>query len=144
MAKYDYTGKLTDFAEQPFPDAVPRLMVVPTGDAFSPSGPSSKRSIPVTVASNGSFTVSLTASTDLNPPTPYTLRCDWFSDTVGGTPVPGGWSEWEFSAQPGGGAIATMPNQITRIWYSSSKPPVDAAGIVWIHPDTGDVREWVA
>lgn len=142
MAVYDYTGKLTDFTEAPFPDAVPRLYVVPNGDAFSPTGPSSKRSIPVDVASNGTFSISLQASIDLVPPTAYTLRCDWFTSTAVGQEVPAGWSEWEFTAQPGGGPIATMPNKITRVWYSTSQPPVDRAGIYWIHPTTGDVKEW--
>lgn len=144
MTKYDYSGKLTDFTEAPFPDAVPRLYVAPNGDAFSPSGPSSKRLIPVDVASNGDFTVSLQASIDLTPETKYTLRCEWYPTGAGDTAVAAGWSTWEFTAQPGGGSIATMPNIITRVWYSTSKPPVDRTGIIWIHPDTGDVREWVA
>lgn len=142
MAVYDYTGKLTDFTEQPFPGAVPRLYVVPNGDAFSPSGPSAKRRIPIDVASNGTFSVSLTASIDLIPHTAYTLRCDWFSATANGQEVPGEWSLWEFTAQPGGGSIATMPNKITRVWYSTSQPPVDRTGITWIHPVTDDVKEW--
>lgn len=142
MAVYDYTGKLTDFTEQPVPGAVPRLYVVPNGDAFSPSGPSAKRRIPVEVASNGTFTVSLTASTDVVPETAYTLRCDWFTTTVFGQEVQQDWSEWEFSAQPGGGSIATMPNKIMRVWYSTSRPPVDVAGIFWVNPVTGDVKVW--
>lgn len=143
MAVYEYTGKLTDFSEQPFPGAVPRLAVVPNGDAFSPTGPSSKRTIPVPVGGDGSFSINLTASIDLIPETTYTLRCDWFTTTASGQEVPAGWSEWEFTAQPAGGPIASMPNKVTRVWYSTSQPPVDREGIIWIHPTTGDVKEWV-
>lgn len=140
MAVYDYTGKLTDFGEAPFPDAYPRLWVSPQQDAFSPSGPAAAKHIPVTVASDGSFSVELIASIDLVPPTPYTLRCDWLNGP-GGDPL--GWAQWDFTAQPGGGPIATMPGVMTRVWYSTSQPPVSRAGIFWINPVTDDVKEWV-
>lgn len=139
MAVYTYTGKLTDFGESPFPSAMPRLWVEPLRDAFSPSGPSAAKRIPVTVASDGTFSVDLTASIDLIPPTAYSLRCEWLeSDT--GTPV--GWAQWDFTAQPGGGPVATMPGVLTRVWYSAFTPPVERTGIYWIHPTTGDVKVW--
>lgn len=139
MAVYSYTGKLTDFGESPFPAAVPNLWVEAHRDAFSPSGPAAAKRIPITVASNGTFSVDLIASIDLVPPTQYSLRCEWLDpnqQTVG-------WAQWDFTAQPGGGPIATMPGVMTRVWYSTTEPPVNRAGILWIHPTTGDVKEWV-
>lgn len=143
MAVYAYTGKLTDFGEAPFPAATPRLWVQPERDAFTASGPAAARRIPVTVASNGDFTVNLTPSADLTPPTRYALRCDWFTVDVNGVEVLAGWSEWRFTALIGGGPISTMPDGvITRVWYSTTPPPVNRPGIYWVHPVTGDVREW--
>lgn len=139
MAVYTYTGKLTDFGEAPFPSAMPRLWVEPLRDAFSPSGPSAAKRIPVTVASNGTFSVDLTASIDMVPPTTYSLRCEWL-DPDSGSAI--GWAQWDFTAQIGGGPIATMPGVLTRVWYDTTPPPVDRLGIYWIHPTTGDVKVW--
>ena len=138
MAVYPYTGKLTDFGEQPFPNAVPQLWIQPGSDAYTPSGPSAARRISVPVASDGTFSVDLTASIDLIPPMPYGLRCDWLTEDD----EPLGWAEWEFTAQIGGGPIATMPGGITRVWYDTAEPPVNRTGITWIHPITNDVRVW--
>ena len=139
MAVYNYTGKLTDFGEAPFPSALPRLWVEPLRDAFSPSGPAAARRIPITVPASGDFTVALTASIDLIPPTPYSLRCEWLDADTGNVR---GWAQWDFTAQIGGGPIATMPNHITRVWYDTAEPPANRVGIIWIHPITDDVRVW--
>lgn len=143
MTTYAYTGKLTDFGEAPFPGAHPRLWVAPERDAFGPTGPVAARNIPVPVGPDGTFTVNLTASADLNPPTKYELRCDWFTVDQAGQEVLAGWASWRFTAAIGGGPIITMPDaHITRVWYSASPPPVNRPGIYWVHPVTGDVREW--
>lgn len=140
MAVYTYTGKLTDFGEAPFPNAIPRLWVAPMQDAFSPVGPAAAKRIPITVASNGSFSVELEASVDLIPPTRYTLRCEWLQSAD--DPDPRGWAQWDFTAQIGGGPISTMPGTLTRVWYATTQPPVNRSGIYWIHPTTGDVKVW--
>lgn len=142
MAVYAYTGKLTDFGEAPFPSATPRLWVGPERSAFSPMGLAAARRIPIVVASDGSFSVELTASIDLVPPTRYSLRCDWFTVTVNGKEVRAGWAQWDFTAQIGGGPIATMPGVLTRVWYDTTPPPVERTGIYWIHPTTGDRKVW--
>lgn len=143
MATYTYTGRLTDFGDAPFPGAYPRLRVAPERDSFSASGPAAARDVPVPVASNGTFTVNLIASADLIPPTRYELRCDWLTVDQAGQEVLAGWASWRFTAAIGGGPISTMPDApMTRVWYSTSPPPVERAGIYWVHPVTGDVREW--
>lgn len=137
---YTYTGKLTDFGDAPFPGAIPSLWVEPHRDAFSTSGLSAARRIPITVASNGSFSVDLEASADLTPPTGYSIRCEWL-EVVGGPPR--GWAQWDFTADIGGGPISTMAgNRITRVWYATTQPPVNRPGVFWIHPGTGDVKVW--
>ncbi|AQY01614.1 hypothetical protein [Microbacterium foliorum] len=136
---YAYTGKLTDFREAPIMTAFPRLWVQPARDAFSPTGPSAAKRVPVTLESDGTFSVNLVASIDMTPPTAYSLRCDWFDSDD----ALRGWSEWAFTAQPGGGPISTMPNKLTRVWYATTQPPVDRSGIYWIHPVTDEVKEWI-
>lgn len=135
---YTYTGQLTDFGDTPFPGAVPKLWVQPLQDAFSPDGIAAAKRIPVTLPSSGLFSVDLIASIDMVPPTDYSLRCDWLTEDD----EPLGWAQWDFTAQIGGGPIATMPNILTRVWYSTDDPPANRAGIIWIHPVTNDVRVW--
>ena len=139
MAVYLYTGRLTDFGESPFPGDYPRLSVHPQRDAFSPDGPAAAKRIPIFPGVDGWFGVELIASVDLLPPTSYTLRCEWLA--AEGEP-PLGWAQWDFTAQIGGGSIATMTTKITRVWYATTPPPVNRAGIYWVHPITGDVKEW--
>ena len=120
--------------------AVPKLWVQPERDAFSPTGPSAAKRVPVTLESDGTFSVNLVASIDLVPPTRYSLRCEWL-DVDSGTAI--GWAQWDFTALPGGGPIATMPDAVlTRVWFDVTSPPVDRPGIYWIHPTTGDVKVW--
>lgn len=143
MVTYTYTGALTDFGQSPFPDAYPSLLVSPERDAFSPKGPAAARDVPVAVASDGTFAVELIASADLIPATRYELRCDWFTVDHDGQEVLAGWASWRFTAAIGGGPISTMPDAvITRVWYSTSPPPVERPGIYWVNPVTGDVKEW--
>lgn len=139
MTVYTYTGKLADFSDAPFPDALPRLWVEGKHAAVSKGSMHALKRVHVPVNSRGFFSVSLVASVDLTPESPYLLRCEWLDgDTVLG------WTEWEFTALIGGGNIADMPSGvITNVWYSTLPPPVDRAGIFWINPETGDVREWV-
>lgn len=140
MALYPYTGTLADLGGAPFPGATPDLYVVADQDTFGPEGPiPARKQVEIEVASNGSFTVQLTASIDTTPPVKYRLICDWLTAT--GKPL--GSAEWDFTAQPGGGPIATMPGVMTRVWYSTKQPPVNRSGIYWVHPSTGDVKEWV-
>ncbi len=139
MTVYTYTGKLADFSDAPFPEAQPRLWVEGRHASTSPRVLHALKRVRVPVNSRGFFSVDLVASTDLSPASDYVLRCEWLdADTVIG------WTEWEFTALIGGGNIADMPTgEITNVWYSTMPPPVDRTGIIWIHPETGDVREWV-
>lgn len=140
MAVDTYTGRLTDFGESPFPSAVPNLWVQPLKDAYTASGPAAAKRIYIPVSVNGNFSVNLTPSADLIPPTGYSLRCEWL-DEAGGLI---GWAQWDFSALPGGGPISSMPGAVLkRIWYATTPPPVNRAGIYWVHPVTDDVREWI-
>lgn len=139
MAVYSYTGKLADFGDTPFPSAKPRLWVSAEHAATSGGSVHALKRVPISVAANGTFSVQLVASADLTPVSRYILRSEWLDgDTVIG------WTEWKFTALIGGGSIANMPDgEITNVWYSTSSPPENRGGIIWIHPVTGDVREWV-
>lgn len=139
MTVYTYTGKLADFGDTAFPNAKPRLWVEAEHAAMSGGSVLALKRVPITVAANGTFSVQLVASADLTPVSRYRLRAEWLDgDTVVG------WTDWIFTALIGGGPIANMPDgQITNVWYSRSNPPVQRPGIIWIHPVTGDVREWV-
>ncbi len=141
MTTYAYTGTLADFGEAPFPDASPELYVLPLHDAFSVGGGVlAARRIPISVPAGGAFSVRLVPSVDLKPETKYELRCDWL-DSSG---IVRGWASWVFTAAIGGGPISQMKDAvITRVWYSTSRPPVNRQGIYWINPVTGEVREWV-
>lgn len=141
MTTYAYTGRLADFGEAPFPGATPQLWVAPYEDALGPGGfVLASRRIPVPVPSSGYFSVNLVPSADLRPETRYSLRCEWL-DASG---IVRGYAQWDFTAAIGGGPISDMGDlDITRVWYDTAPPPIDRAGIYWINPATGDIREWV-
>ncbi len=141
MTVYLYTGKLSDFSVTAFPHAVPTLWVSPEHSAFGPDGGvHAGRRIPIVLRTDGTFEVSLVASADLTPETNYSLRCEW----VNADGVPLGWEQWDFTAAIGGGPISDMAGVIvTRVWLGETPPPVSRAGIYWVNPVTGDVKEWM-
>lgn len=123
MDTYAYTGTLTDLGGNPFStDAAPEL-VVTAEDGFGPNGlvAAAQLEVPVSVAADGSFTVSLFASTDFVPSRPYKLRCTWFAAGRDGKLIPAGWAEWSFTAQPGGGPIVDMVDAPVSTWFAG--PP---------------------
>lgn len=128
MAVYLYTGVLADFAQSPFPEAVPRLKVIASRAAFGPLGPLAEKPVLVPVAASGAFTVSLVASTDTTPPTKYRLFCEWLNSE--GAPV--GWSEWEFTAVVGGGPVKDMVTAPPSVWFVGPPwPAAEPAGFYW-------------
>lgn len=139
MTVYTYTGRLADFGDKPFPSAKPRLWVEGTQPATSRQAIHALKRVHIALNEFGAFSVDLTASADLTPPTPYLLRCEWLDgDTVLG------WTEWRFTALIGGGNISNMQDgEATNVWFSTQPPPDNRPGIIWINPVTGDVREWV-
>lgn len=142
MATSIYTGKLSDFGEAPFLTAKPELWVAPHGDAFGSSGGvHAARKIPIQLRLDGGFEVRLVPSADLTPFTRYSLRCDWLD--VNG--ISQGWAQLDFTAAIGGGAISDMTDlDLTRVWVGEEAPPLQRTKIYWLHPVTGDVREWVS
>lgn len=136
MATYTYTGRLTDFGEAPFPDAKPRLWVEARVPAFGPNGPLAPRRIPVTVASNGDFTVDLVASVDTNPTVEYVLRVEWLhvDEEISG------WSEWPFTAVIGGGQIKDMgPGAPLSVWFVGPPWPANTPPGFYYDKLTDDV-----
>lgn len=142
MAIATYSGRLSDFAEEPFPSASPRLFVLAERDAFGPTGALSRRQIPVAVNALGEFSFDVVPSADTAPPTRYRLICEWLD--VDQAVI--GWSEWAFTAAVGGGPISEMGLiPITRFWCGPTEPPNRGPGLWWL--DTSDypylMKEWV-
>lgn len=136
MATYTYTARLTDFGQQPFPDAHPNLFVVPSVDAFGPTGLLAAKRIPVTFYDpNGAFTVDLVASADTSPAVTYTLVCEWLD--VAGSPL--GFAEWRFIAVPGGGPIKDMVNAPVSVWWVGPPWPANLPSGFYFDLATGDV-----
>lgn len=132
MATYTYTVRVTDFGERPLPDAQLRVWVEADRDAHSPSGQLSKRRIPVVIDSSGVGSVQLVASADTSPPIKYTLRGDWVTITESGQEILAGWSEWPFTALPGGGPIQDGVNAPPSIWWVGPPFPVtEPPGFYW-------------
>lgn len=135
MATYTYTGRLTDYGEAPFPDAKPRLWVEVREAGFGPSGPLAPRRIPVTVASNGNFSVELVASVDTVPPARYTLRLEWLH--ADGNLA--GWTEWQFNAAPGGGVLKPDKDVPLSVWFVGPPWPVNTPPGFYFDRFTNDV-----
>lgn len=122
MGRYTYTGKLTNFGRSPFPNSTSvNLWVEPKTPGFASTGLMADRRIPVTVESNGDFSVRLEASASVRPEVTYLLRAEWFES---GTLL--GWTEWPFRAAVGGGNISDaieLPVGKWQIAYGYGPPP---------------------
>ncbi len=131
MPKYTYTLKVTDFAGQPFPGAVPRVRVRPKRDASGPDGMLASRDIPVTLNASGVGSVDLVATIDTVPETGYVLVAEWITVTQDGQEIPGWLAEWEFSALAGGGDIKTMADgaPASAIFYGPPWPSTIRPGL---------------
>lgn len=112
MARYTYTGKLTDFGRTPFPaSANVELRVVPVQPGYGGDGLLSDRAIPVTVATDGSFSVRLESSASVRPEALYKLQARWLATEEKN------WSDWAvFRAATGGGNIAELAQLPTPAW----------------------------
>lgn len=135
MATYTYTGKLTDFGEAPFPNATPKLWVEATEPAFGPTGALSTRRIPVTVTSNGDFSVDLIPSVDTSPTVFYKLRLEWLH--ADGNIA--GWNEWQFTAVQGGGQIKDMVSAPASVWWVGPPWPNPLMSGFYLDRFTNDV-----
>lgn len=94
MAVRVYTGKLSDYSRAAFPAAeTVKCWVEPVSAGFAATGLMAKRRIPITVSADGSFTVSLEASSEVRPKAVYVIHARWQSgdDIVGR-------SQWRFIA----------------------------------------------
>lgn len=106
MTLYTYTGKVTDFSRDPMPTAEGlSLWVIPTRPAMSASGVMLEKPIPITVASNGDFSVQLEASDHVRKPgLIYKLHATWLKNNA----PPTWWSDIHFFARVGGGNVGDM------------------------------------
>lgn len=102
MARYTYTGRLTDARLSRFASSLnARLFVCPVQPGYGDQGLLSDRRIPVTVdPDDGSFSISLEASASVRPMMLYEIGMEWQENGVNQ------WSTWTtFFASVGGGPI---------------------------------------
>lgn len=105
MARYDYTGRLTNAQRLVFnASRNAQLYVQPKQPGVGPIGLITDQRIPVAVdPDTGAFTMQLEATASVVPPMLYQIVCEWMQDGQNH------WSVWaEFRALVGGGAIADM------------------------------------
>lgn len=128
MATFPYTGRLTDFAEQPFPNALPRLTVAGERSSFGPTGLLSERPVVLEVAADGSFVANLVPTVQTSPQIRYLFKCSWFTINQSGREVSAGWSEWTITAAIGGGPVKDMVTAPASVWFVG--PPWPAKPVV--------------
>lgn len=146
MAKYTYTGTLTDIGVSALAGYTPRLTVRPQAEAFGPSGIVSAKRVLVPVNPSGSFSMQLQPSTELTPtrggPTgvKYVLEVALFEDTFDGSQRVIHRDSWSFSAVAGGGDIGDMADLVPYgpIVAVLAPPPEDTEGVAWF--DLTDVN----
>ena len=99
MALATFTGRVTDFSRKPFATSEGlQLRVMPAESAYGGLGILARKPIPVSVASDGTFSVRLETSSSTRPGVLYSLQARWLGET--------GWAEWvKFRAPVGGGNI---------------------------------------
>lgn len=138
MALYTYTGTLADLGGVPFPGALPRLWVEADRDTFGPDGPiPARKRVIVNVATDGTFSVSLTASTETSPPVRYFLLCEWLDQSS--SPV--GFAQWEFTAYMGGGPIKDGAQAPLSVWWVGPPWPQGTPPGLYVNKVTNWVGE---
>ena len=121
MALATFTGRVTDFSRTPFTTSEGlQLRVMPTESAYGGLGLLARKPIPVSVASDGTFSVRLETSSSTRPGVLYSLQARWLGET--------GWAEWvKFRAPVGGGNIADLVDlavpSVGGIFYGYGPPP---------------------
>ncbi|MGK9222078.1 MULTISPECIES: hypothetical protein [unclassified Microbacterium] len=146
MVKYIYTGSLTDIGVNDLGDYEPRLRVSPEEEAFGPDGLVSAQAVPVTVNADGTFQISLVASTDLvgaatrRSPVRHVLELALFQESFDGAKVLHRRDQWAFVAAVGGGHIGDMYEFVSHgpIIGALGAPPENNQ-VTWI--DLTDVNE---
>lgn len=144
MARYTYTGRLTDAQRARFvASRNARLFVQPSQSGYGDTGLISDRRIPITVnPDTGQFTVSLEASASVRPLMLYEFGMEWHESGLNH------WSSWfSFRAAVGGGAISDMlqiPANPGTFTYGWGKP--EANGVTGgIYVDiSGEKPVWYA
>lgn len=113
----EYWGRLTDFAGQPFPGAIPRLSVTAEHPAVTTTGLLATKETVLPLASDGTFIAQLVPTADTSPQTRYVFLCTWFATNAAGAEIPAGWSEWTITAAIGGGPIKDMVSAPASVWF---------------------------
>jgi hypothetical protein len=130
LAKYKYSGRLTDLGVENLSGRMLKLSVRPKQAVMGPDGPVSSARVPVTFTntSTGAFEFDAIASADLTPPVPYILEVGFFDVAVDDAQFRGH-DQWTFTAKPGGGNVATMSDApATRLVIGPPWPPSPLRG----------------
>lgn len=150
MTQFTYTGTLMDIGLGLLIDKNPVMTVRPEVEAYGLHGLVSAVRMPVTVRSDGWFSMSLMPSGELTPAVggpvgvPYIIEVARFETAVDGSTVFNGLDVWRFTAVAGGGAVSEMaggsvlaafvgppwPSPLTKGLYIDKESP-NAWGVVW-------------
>lgn len=146
MSLYLYNGLLTDVASVPIGGWFPEMAIRPVVEAFGPDGLVSEVPVPITVASDGSFSVQLIPSGELTPTAGGSPGVDYII-SVGrfelGDDNQTSWhgtDSWRFTAVAGGGNIGGMNGgSLLAVWM----PPWPADPLPkGLYIDTAPPNEW--
>jgi hypothetical protein len=136
------TGTLTDFGLAALAAYSPQLIFTPSGPAINTTSLLGTRPITVTPAADGTFTVTLATTEDMQPATWYTISAQWLNSTGGyiGRDFP----EWQLFVPTAGGnitALLSIPTNPAQVWVNPVAPANPTPGTWWLNPLTADLFE---
>lgn len=146
MPTEQYTGRLADIGLGLLTNVRPVVRVRPESEAFSPDGLISRVAKPVSLTSDGLFTMALVPSGSLTSSVSGTVGVDYilevgrFEDGVDGERYHGT-DVFKFTAAAGGGNIATMQGgSLLAVWIGPPWPPAPSPRGLYI--DTTPPNAW--
>lgn len=146
------TGTLKDFGLAALAPYSPTLNFIPSGPARNDTTIFGTRTISVTPAADGSFSVDLVATDGLQTVVWYTLTISWLNSTAGYTETD--FPDWKLYVPAVGGTIGgliTAPTNPALVYTSLTAPVSPTPGTWWLesNPDnindtanTGNLYEW--
>jgi hypothetical protein len=137
------TGELKDFGMEDLSSLAPVVTFTPSTVGVLSSELFATRPIKVVPADDGSFSVELQATEELQNVVFYSLSISWLNSSGGFLSVD--LPDWKIRVPGDGGAIGDLisaPTNPALTFVNETAPLNPSVGQLWLVPSTGDLYRW--